>query len=102
MEHTPPSSVDLTLDLAAFHYREPPSFQDTTALLSTSFILYIYIERDFTTTFFRYYGPSPLYFKTKYSGPLAVKTTAGDVTVSFLWWEKTVVCLCDTAMNSWV
>ena len=34
-------------------------------------------------------GASPRYPETKCSGPLAVKTTAGDVTVSFLWWEKT-------------
>lgn len=98
MEHVPPSSVDLTLDLAAFHYLEPPSFQGTTALPSRDTDIYIYI--DFTNTYSTpkkippwfsasYYGPSPLYFKTKYSGPLAVKTTAGDVTVSFLWWEKT-------------
>ena len=28
------------------------------------------------------------------SGPLAVNTTAGDVTVWFLWWEKNLWCVC--------
>lgn len=45
MEHTPPSSVDLTLDLAAFRYREPLVFR-TLRHYYQHHLYHIYIYRE--------------------------------------------------------
>lgn len=52
MEHTPPSSVDLTLDLAAFHYREPLVFRTLRHYYQHHlYHIYIYIERFYNYIF---------------------------------------------------